>query len=180
MLQQHARSRVHAASVSLVPYRTVQRSIAGTIPHALALLLHHSVSWQSFVQCSVHRAAGALRPAGVRSLYFSSACMPRAPDSYVRVAIRMHLCLYLEIVPNETARTYCKTVWCCVCCSVSTASVRVGCVLSLLAAWGLLVCSCSCVVGPRSWAGCPSWSVPFEVSCCRLRCYTFSHYCVSL
>ena len=38
----------------------------------------------------------------------------------------------------------------------------------------LFVCSRSCVVGPRSWAGSPSWTVPFGVSCCCLRCYTCS------
>ena len=37
-----------------------------------------------------------------------------------------------------------------------------------------------CVAGPRSWAGFPSWSVPLGVSCCCLRCYTYSHHCVSL
>ena len=42
----------------------------------------------------------------------------------------------------------------------------------------LFVCSRSRVVGPRSWAGSPSWSVPFGVSCCCLRCYTCSPYCV--
>ena len=30
-----------------------------------------------------------------------------------------------------------------------------------------------CVVGPRSWAGSPSWSVPFGVSHCCLRYFTF-------
>ena len=44
----------------------------------------------------------------------------------------------------------------------------------------LFVCSCSCIVGPRSWAGFPYWSVPFGVSCRCLRCYTFSHCFVSL
>ena len=39
----------------------------------------------------------------------------------------------------------------------------------LLAA--LFVCSCFCIVDPRSWAGFPSWSVPFGVSCRCLRCY---------
>ena len=43
----------------------------------------------------------------------------------------------------------------------------------------LFVCSRSCIVGPRSCAGSPSWSVPFGVSCCCLRCYTCSPYCVS-
>ena len=38
----------------------------------------------------------------------------------------------------------------------------------------LIACSRSCVVGPRSWAGSPCWSVPFWVSCCCLRCYTCS------
>ena len=36
----------------------------------------------------------------------------------------------------------------------------------------LFVCSRSCVVGPQSWVGSPSWSVPFGVSYCCLRCYT--------
>ena len=36
----------------------------------------------------------------------------------------------------------------------------------------LFVCSRSFVVDPRSWAGSPSWSAPFGVSCCCLRCYT--------
>ena len=44
----------------------------------------------------------------------------------------------------------------------------------------LFVCSRSCVVGPRLWAGSLSWSVPFGVSCCSLRFYTYSPYCVSL
>ena len=44
----------------------------------------------------------------------------------------------------------------------------------------LFVCSRSCVVGPRSWAGSPSWSGHFGVSCCCLHCYTCSPYCVSL
>ena len=44
----------------------------------------------------------------------------------------------------------------------------------------LFVCSRSCVVGPRSWAGSQAWSVPFGVSCCCLRCYTYSPSCVSL
>ena len=57
-------------------------------------------------------------------------------------------------------------------------ALGVSCRCWLLGA--LFVCTCYCVVGPRSWAGCPSWSVPFEVSCCRLRCYTYSHDCVSL
>ena len=47
----------------------------------------------------------------------------------------------------------------------------------------LFVCSCSYIVGPRSWSGFPSWRVPFGVSCRCLRCYTsphYSHYCVFL
>ena len=66
-----------------------------------------------------------------------------------------------------------------VCCFVSTAPVRIGC-LPLPAARGLVRALPFCVVGPRSWAGSPSWSVPFGVSCRCLRCYTYSHYCVSL
>ena len=38
----------------------------------------------------------------------------------------------------------------------------------------LFVCSRSCVVDPRWWAGSPSWTVPFGASCC----YTHSPYCV--
>ena len=40
----------------------------------------------------------------------------------------------------------------------------------------LFVCSRSWAVGLRSWAGSPSWSVPFGVSYCCLRCYTCSPY----
>ena len=40
------------------------------------------------------------------------------------------------------------------------------------------VCSRCCVVGPRSWAGSPSWSVPFGVSCCCLSSHTCSSYCL--
>ena len=43
----------------------------------------------------------------------------------------------------------------------------------------LFVCSCYYIVGPRSWASFSSWSVPFGVSCRCLRCYTFSHKCVT-
>ena len=59
-----------------------------------------------------------------------------------------------------------------------TAHTGVSCRPRLFGA--LFVCSRSRVVGPRSWAGSPSWSVPFGVSCCCLRCYTCSPYCVSL
>ena len=67
-----------------------------------------------------------------------------------------------------------------VCCFASAAPVRVGCFLLLPAAWGIVRVLPFCVAGPRSWAGSPSWSVPFGVFCCCLRCYTYSHYCVSL
>ena len=43
----------------------------------------------------------------------------------------------------------------------------------------LFVCSRSYAVGLRSWAGSPSWSVPFGGSCCCLRCYTCSLCCVT-
>ena len=57
-------------------------------------------------------------------------------------------------------------------------ALGVSCPCWLLGA--LFVCSCSCIVDQRSWAGSPSWSEPCGVSSCRLRCYTFYHYCVSL
>ena len=66
-----------------------------------------------------------------------------------------------------------------VCCFVAAArALGASCRCRLFGA--LFVCSRSCVVGPRSWAGSPSWSVSFGVSCCCVRCYTYSHYCVSL
>ena len=52
--------------------------------------------------------------------------------------------------------------------------------MPLPAALGLVRVLPFCVVGPRSWAGSPSWSVPFGLSRCYLRCYIHSHYCVSL
>ena len=52
-----------------------------------------------------------------------------------------------------------RAVWCLVCCFISAAPVRVGCFLSSPAVWALFVCSRSCVVGLRPWAGSPSWSV---------------------
>ena len=38
----------------------------------------------------------------------------------------------------------------------------------------LFMCTHFCIVGPRSWAGSPSWSVPLGVSCCCVRCYTYA------
>ena len=67
-----------------------------------------------------------------------------------------------------------------VCCFDSAAPVRVGCFLPLPGAWGLVRVLALCAVGLRSWAGSPSWSVLFGVSCCCLRSYTYSPYCVSL
>ena len=71
-----------------------------------------------------------------------------------------------------------RAVGCCVWCSVPAASFGVSCRSWLLGA--LFVCSCFCIVGPRSWAGFLSWSVPFGVSCRCLHCYTFSHHFVSV
>ena len=48
-------------------------------------------------------------------------------------------------------------------------ALGVSCRCWLLGA--LFVCSCSCIVGPRSWAGCPTWSVPSGISSCCVRCY---------
>ena len=52
-----------------------------------------------------------------------------------------------------------------VCCFVSAAPLHVGCFLPLPAALGLAIVLPFCAVGPRSWAGSPSLSVPFGVSC---------------
>ena len=41
----------------------------------------------------------------------------------------------------------------------SAAPVRLGRFVPLLAVWGLVRVLPFCVVGPRSWAGSPSWSV---------------------
>ena len=48
-----------------------------------------------------------------------------------------------------------------VCCFVSAAPVRVGVSCRRRLFGALFVCSRSCVVGPRSWTGSPSWSVLF-------------------
>ena len=67
-----------------------------------------------------------------------------------------------------------------VCCFVSAAPVCAGCFRPSPAALGLARVLPFCVVGQRSWAGSPPWSVPFGVSRCCLRCNTYSHHCVSL
>ena len=67
-----------------------------------------------------------------------------------------------------------------VCWFVSAAPVRVGFFLPLPAAWGLVRVLPFLCCWSASWAGSASWSVPFGISCCCLRCYTYSHHCVSL
>ena len=59
-------------------------------------------------------------------------------------------------------------------CFASAAPVRVGYFLPLPAALCFTSVLLFCVVVPRSWAGSPSWSVPFGVSRCCLCCYTYS------
>ena len=67
-----------------------------------------------------------------------------------------------------------------VCCFASAAPLRVRCFLPLPAALGLASVLPFGVVGPRLWAGSLYWSVPFGVPRCCLRCYAYSHHCVSL
>ena len=62
-----------------------------------------------------------------------------------------------------------------VCCFVSAVSVRIGCFLPLPAALDLASLLPIRFVGPRLWAGSPSWSMPFGVSRCCLCCYTYAH-----
>ena len=50
-----------------------------------------------------------------------------------------------------------------VCCFLSAALVHIGCLVPVLASLGLATVPPFCVVGPRAWAGSPSWSVPYEV-----------------
>ena len=76
-----------------------------------------------------------------------------------------------------------RAAWCCVCCFVSAAPVRVGCFLSLLAAWGLVcvlqfLCCWSALVGRMSVLECAFWG--FLLSFALLHLFPLLHLFVTL
>ena len=87
-------------------------------------------------------------------------CLPRAS----MVAVGAVLLLLLSLVSGCSLMPFVRLrlgLLGTVCCFISAAPVCVGCFLPLPAVLGVPSVLPFRVVGPRSWAGSPSWSVHF-------------------